>query len=219
MILCDIGNTTFHFKNYKKDFKIGVNKSLKDLPKLSGNLYFISVNEKATKKLVIEYPNAINIKDIIAFDTPYIGMGTDRQVVCSYIKNGIIIDMGSAVTVDIMKVGKHKGGFILPGIGAYLKIYPRISKKLSFKFKNDINLDKIPLTTNDAINYAILNSIVLPILKIYKQYNIPLYFTGGDCKRILQYFESTDIVYEKDLIFKSMKSIIKKQKKKEENRC
>ena len=112
-----------------------------------------------------------------------------------------------------MKKGKHKGGFILPGIGAYKKIYPQISKKLSFQFSNNINLDKMPLITNDAINYAILNSVVLPILKVYKKYKLPIYFTGGDSTKILTYFINSDTKYEKDLIFKSMTKIIKKNKR------
>jgi len=216
MILCDIGNTTFHFKTSKKNFKIKTNADISELKDYKAPLYFVSVNEKATAKLLKKYPRAIDLRDIIKFKTSYIGLGIDRQIVCNYIEHGIVVDMGSAITVDAMKNKKHLGGFILPGIDAYKRIYPQISKKLSFKFKNDINLDKIPLNTSDAINYAILDSIVLPILKIYRNYNLPLYFTGGNCQLLLKYFENKK--YEKDLVFKSMKKIIKKHIKKE-NRC
>ena len=216
MILCDIGNTTFHFQTNSKNFKIGVNKSIKSIFLKEKKIYFISVNKKATKKLLKYYPKAIDIKNIINFETKYVGMGIDRQVVCSFIKNGIIIDMGSAITVDIMKESKHKGGFILAGVDAYKRIYPNISKKLSFQFSNNINLDKIPLNTNDAINYAILNSIIAPIQNIYKQYKLPLYFTGGDSKILLKYFDKKNIKYDKNLIFKSMLQIIRLKK---ENKC
>ena len=212
MILCDIGNTTFHFKIKNKDFKIGVNNSLKSIFKKKDKIYFIGVNKKATKKLIEQYPNAIDIKDMIDFTTDYHGMGIDRKVVCSYIKNGIIVDAGSAITVDIMKKGKHKGGYISTGIDAYKRIYPNISKKLSFQFSNNINLDKIPLNTNDAINYAILNAIIAPIENIYQQYKLPLYFTGGDGKILFKYFKSKDTKYDKNLIFKSMKKIISSKK-------
>ncbi len=212
MVLCDIGNTTFHFKIGKKDFRIGVDEKRKDLPLINAAIYFISVNEKATKKFMKKYPNAIDIKDIIKFETNYKGIGIDRQVVCSNISNGIVVDFGSAITVDLVKDSEHLGGFIMPGFSAYKRIYPEISKKLTFDFKNDINLDKIPQTTNDAINYAILNSIILPILDIYKKYKIALYFTGGDGELVLQYFEKIDVKYDKDMIFKSMKKIIKKEK-------
>jgi len=217
MILCDIGNTTFHFKTSKKEFKISTNDTLDNLANFKKNIYFISVNKKATKKFLLKYPNAINIKDIIHFETLYAGMGIDRQVVCKYTKNGIIVDSGSAITVDIMKNAHHKGGFILPGIHAFCKTYPEISKKLSFQFSNNINLDKIPLKTNDAINYAILNSIVLPILKVYKKYKVPIYFTGGNSKVLLKYFKNKNVKNNKNLIFKSMKKIINDNKK--ESKC
>lgn len=208
MILCDIGNTTYHIKTKKKTFKIGVNEPLDALKKYKGQIYFISVNKKATKKLLKEFPKAIDLSTHIDFETAYSGMGVDRIVACKYVKNGIIVDIGSAITVDIMKKWKHKGGFILPGINAYKRIYPEISKKLSFKFKTDINLDKIPLKTNDAINYSILHSIIAPIKNIYSTNKIPIYFTGEDSKLILSYFKDIPNSYKKNLIFKSMKKII-----------
>jgi len=211
MILCDIGNTTFHFKTKTKDFKIEINKSIKSIFPKDKNIYFISVNQKATKKLLKYYPKAINLEKYIKINSSYIGMGIDRKIVSSYIHNGVIIDAGSAITVDIIKKGIHLGGFILPGFRSYGKIYPIISKKLSFQFSNNTNLDKIPLNTNDAINYAISMAIILPIQNIYKKYDLPLYFTGGDGKILAKYFKKKK--YKKNLIFNSMKKNIK------ENRC
>jgi type III pantothenate kinase len=218
MILCDIGNTTFHFKTTNKNFKVHVNRGLDNLKDFDSPIYYISVNTNATKKLLKKYPNAINLEDIIKFETSYVGLGIDRQVVCSGVNHGIIIDMGSAITVDVMRDKAHLGGFILPGIEAYKEIYPQISPKLTFKFKSDINLDKIPQNTSRAINYAILESIVQPILKIYHNYNLPLYFTGEHSQYIIGHFKNKDKKYEKDLVFKCMKKIIKKYEKKE-NRC
>jgi type III pantothenate kinase len=210
MILCDIGNTTYHFKTKNSNFKIGIKEPLTKIKKFKTPIYFLSVNKKATKKLLKNFPKAIDISKFIHFETTYQGMGVDRQIVCKYIKDGIIVDVGSAITVDIMKNGEHLGGFILPGIGAYKRIYPNISKKLAFKFDTDINLDKIPLITNDAINYSILNSIIAPIKNIYKKYKTPIYFTGEDSKLLLSYFEHIPHKYKKNLIFNSMKKVILK---------
>jgi len=208
MILCDIGNTTYHFKTKRKNFKVPASDSLKKLPLYEEAIYFISVNSKATKIFLQKYPKAINLESIIDFSTAYEGMGIDRQVVCHCIKDGIIVDLGSAITVDIMKKGKHKGGFIIPGIEAYKSIYPNISKELSFKFEKNINLDKIPLTTNDAINYAIFNAITLPIKKEYAKYKTKIYFTGGDKLLLKDYFVDIPVKYKKNMIFNSMKKII-----------
>ena len=61
MILCDIGNTTYHFKMKNKDFKIGVNEPLIKIKKSKEQLYFLSVNKKATKKLLKNFPKAIDV--------------------------------------------------------------------------------------------------------------------------------------------------------------
>ena len=210
MILCDIGNTTYHFKDGKKDFRIFLDD---DIPKFNKKIYFISVNDKATAKLLKRYPQSINLKDIVTFTTTYKGIGVDRIIACSGVKNGIIIDVGSAITIDIMKNGNHLGGFILPGFRALRKIYPQISKKLKFNFEKNINLDKIPLDTTTAINYSIYSMIIEPILKIEKKYKINIFITGGDGKLLLPYLKKYKVKYNKNLIFKNMKKIIK------ENRC
>ncbi len=215
MILCDIGNTTYHFKIEKQTFKISTVGSLASLPKYKNKqIYFISVNKKATKLFLEKYPHACNLETILDFTTEYKGMGIDRQVACKSIKDGIIVDIGSAITVDIMKKGKHKGGFILPGIKAYKKIYPKISKKLSFDFEKNTNLDKIPLTTNEAINYAIFSSIILPIKNEYKKFKTKIYFTGGDRNLFKNYFKNIPVKYEKNMIFNNMQKIIEDKKKK-----
>jgi len=214
MILCDIGNTTYHFKINNKDLKVSVNDSLEKLPQYKEKIYFISVNDKASKKLLKKYPKAINLENFLDFKTAYKGMGIDRQVVCYNINEGIIVDLGSAITVDIMKKGKHKGGFILPGIEAYKRIYPNISEKLAFHFEKNTNLDKIPLTTNDAINYAVFSAITLPIQKEYKKYKTKIYFTGGDRKLLKEYFVDIPVKYKKNMVFSSMKKIIKEIKTK-----
>ena len=207
MFLCDIGNTTYHFNLNGDDFKIALNS--KKLPKIDKKIYFISVNQKATKRFKKYYKNSVDLSDFFTFKTKYKGIGIDRQIVCNYFKDAIIIDAGSAITVDIVKKGKHKGGFILPGIKSFKDIYPKISKKLKFNFKNEVNLDKIPLNTNDAINYAILNAILQPIYNVYKKYNLTLIFTGGDGKVLYDIVKYKNKKYKKNIIFNSMKKIIK----------
>ena len=208
MTLCDIGNTTFAFLYKDKKLKFAVNCNHKKLPTIKDKIYFISVNNKATKKLLKKYPKAQNIEKYLNFKTSYKGMGIDRKVACTNIKNGIIIDIGSAITVDIMKNGKHKGGFILPGINKLINFYPQISPKLNFNFEKKVNLDKMPLCTNDAISYAILKSVIQPIKDIEKKYNLTIYFTGEDAKYIIKNFKNKK--YKKNLIFNNMKQIIKK---------
>ena len=201
MILCDIGNTTYHFLVRDKHKKYFLDEKV---PVFDEEIYFVSVNEKATKKLLKKNPQAKNIKELLDFQTSYQGLGIDRAVACSFQDNCVIVDAGSAITVDIMEESKHIGGFILLGLRRFMKSYPKISKKLKFEFEKEINLDKIPLCTKDAIQYAMLKSIILPIKEVSLNKNI--IFTGGDGEVLSKYFENS--VYKKDLIFENMKRII-----------
>lgn len=194
MFFCDIGNTSTKFfidkniKNYYKNDKI---------PKFKDDIFYISVNEKATK----------NLANFIDFKTSYIGLGVDRAVACYFEENAVVIDAGSAITVDIIEDKKHIGGFIFLGLNSFFKAYKNISKKLEISksdFEKNINLDKIPLQTKDAVFFALLKSIILPIKEICKNKNI--IFTGGDGEFLSQFFENS--IYKKDLIFENMKRII-----------
>ncbi len=136
-------------------------------------------------------------------------MGIDRVVACCFCEDAIIVDAGSAITVDIMEGKVHKGGFILLGLQSLINTYSKISKKLKIGFKkksekNNINLDRIPLSTKDAIQYAIMKSIVLPIIEV--SLNKKIIFTGGDGEFLSKYFDNSQ--YKKDLIFENMKRII-----------
>ena len=201
MILCDIGNTTYHFLVNGKHKKYFLDEKV---PKFDDEVYFVSVNEKGTKRLLKKNPQAKNIKDILKFETIYQGLGIDRAVACSFQQNAVIVDAGSAITVDIIENGVHMGGFILLGLRRFMKSYPKISKKLKFDFEKNINLDKIPLQTKDAITYAMMKSIILPIKEVSLNKNI--IFTGGDGELLSKYFENSQ--YKKDLIFENMKRMI-----------
>ena len=207
MILCDIGNSTYHFLKGKKDFKVDLNSDLKNLI-FKDKIYFISVNEKASKKFLKAFPDAINLNTKFLLNTKYSStLGIDRIVASSSIKNGIIVDFGSAITLDIVKNKEHIGGFIMPGIDILKSNYPKISPKLAFDFVTNTNLDKIPLNTNEAINYAIINMVILPIKNIQDKYKLNIIFTGQNSELVLKYFDNYK--FEPNLIFKNMRKIVK----------
>ena len=213
MILCDIGNTTFHFLIGTDEFKIGVDESLEIeyLDNTSDEVYFISVNEKATNVFLQKFPNAIDLKSKVRFDTTYAStLGIDRIVACKLFDDGIIIDFGSAITVDIMENKKHLGGYILPGIESLKMTYPQISSKLQFEFKTNGDLDRLPQNTDEAISFAISKMIVSFIEDIQKRYNKKLFFTGETAKTFLGYFKNYE--WQERLIFTSMKKIIEEMK-------
>jgi len=205
MLIIDFGNTHANIYDDKKISKI---KTV-DFKNPNRKFYYINVNPLLEKKLH-SLPNAINLENKINLKTNYQGLGVDRKALCSFINDGIIVDAGSAITIDIMDSSFHKGGFIMQGINSYYKSYENISSTLKqervFDFSHDIG--KIPQTTKQAVEFSIFKSIVLTIKDISKDKKI--YFCGGDGLELSYYFENS--IFNKDLMFDALKKIIKDNK-------
>jgi len=198
MILCDIGNTHFHFNKDGRIFD-EVSCSLKN-----EKIYFISVNDKKTKELLKKNPKSIDLSKYVKFDTSYQGLGIDRIMACKTIEDGVIVDAGSAITIDIMAHGLHLGGYILPGFKALNESYKNISEKLDIHFNFNIDTKILPSNTNEAISYGAIGMVISFIEKVAK--NQKIYFTGGDGSYLERYFDNG--LYIKDLVFRGMKKTI-----------
>lgn len=199
MILCDIGNTHFHFS---------YNGKLIDSDKCKikqEKIYYISVNEEKTKELLKKNPTSIDLSNFVNFDTSYVGLGIDRIMACKTIENGIVVDAGSAITIDIMNNSVHLGGYIIPGINALNKTYSAISAKLDYNFNMQIEREILPINTVDAISFGSIGMVINFIENVAK--NKKLYFTGGDGAYLSKFFDNS--IYIKDLVFRGMKQTIK----------
>lgn len=213
MTLCDIGNTSYHFLKEDTEFKYSVDESINAL-QLCEPIYFISVNDKASIEFVSHFPQAKDLKEILSIKTQYAStLGIDRAMACSNIENGIVVDFGSAITIDVMRDSLHLGGYILPGLESLKNIYPKISNQLLFDFVTNIQIDHLPTTTNEAISNAIHLMIIEPIKKLQRQYEVELIFTGEHGKYFIDYFY--DAKYEPHLIFKNMKQLIQSTQRNE----
>jgi len=193
MLLYDVGNT--NIKCYDNG-KIAIVDDFDE----KRNFYYISVNSK-----IKDFKNGIDLAPYFKLKTNYKGMGTDRVSACYSIDDGVVVDAGSAITVDVMSRGKHQGGFILPGIGAYKESFATISSALIFDIDNSLNFKKLPQNTNEALNFAIFKSIYLMIKELSDAKKI--YFCGGDALMISRFFKESE--YKKDLVFDGMKRVIK----------
>lgn len=201
MILCDIGNSNVDFFHDGKIWTISLEEFENYKPK--EKIYFISVNDNITKKLQMN-SNFINLEPYFKFDTIYQGLGIDRIAACSAIKDGIVVDAGSAITVDIVSNSQHLGGFILPGLSAYEKCFSGISDRLKFRLNPNIDLDALPQMTADALSYGVIKPTIMIITDTCKDKKI--YFTGGDGKFFSKYFKNS--IYDRTLIFRGMKKTI-----------
>lgn len=207
MVLCDIGNRYFHFYRHGRVWKERVGK-IEQLDPLE-QVYYISVNPNGTKKLLNQVASALNLAPYFRLDTQYRGLGIDRAAACLAVNDGLIVDAGSAITVDIMQSGMHLGGYILPGIATFLESYSSISPSLKSGINFAINFAALPQNTQDAISYGVLKSILLMIKDSSKAKSV--YFTGGDGKFLSKFFESS--IYDESLIFKGMMRVIEEGKR------
>ena len=201
MLLCEIGNTNIHF--YKKGASWSKKASAKNLLDVKEKFYYINVNEKLKSKLN-ELENATNLEPFIEIDTIYKGLGIDRVAACKAIDNGVIVDAGSAITVDIMAGGLHLGGYIMPGLFALQKSFADISPRLDMTINPNIALDIFPQNSLEAISYGAIKPIILMLKETQKDKR--LYFTGGDGKFFAKFFDNA--IYDGSLIFKGMMKVL-----------
>lgn len=201
MLLCDIGNTSYHFLDNDRDYKEDVRSFEPSLVK--ERVFYICVNQYLKERLK-KLPNWVDLSLYTSLSNYYETMGIDRVMACEALKCGVIIDAGSAITVDIVKNGKFEGGFIYPGVRAMGECYKNISTALDYSFNFEVDLDKMPKNSADAISYGYLKLLYSEV----KSYGADIYLTGGDAIKFKKIF--TDAFVDEILIFKGMKNIMKK---------
>ncbi len=201
MILCDIGNYSVDFYQNGRMWRMSHDEFMAYKP--DGKIFYICVNEKILKRLK-NLPNYVNIEKYFNFDTIYEGMGIDRIAACMAIKDGVIVDAGSAITVDIMSNSLHLGGYIMPGLASFQKCYAEISERLDMRLNLNVDMEALPQRTVDALSYGVIKPIMLIINDSCRDKMI--YFTGGDGQFFSKFFKNS--VYDKTLIFKGMERVV-----------
>ena len=202
-LLCDIGNTSYHiFENdvsYKRDVKVF------NPTNITKTIYYISVNTIVSKQLE-SLENWINISEYVDKTQYYKTMGIDRICAVEAVQNTVIVDAGSAITVDVVRENQFEGGFIYPGVEAMQQTYKNISPALEYSFNFDLDLDIMPKNSQDAISYGYLKTLYSEVMS----HNLPVVLTGGNASELQKIFKNATV--DEKLIFDGMKQIIKKAK-------
>ena len=199
MLLCDIGNTSYHFLSDKVDYKERVTAF--NPSTIKEKVYYICVNSSVQKSLQ-NLENWVDLKQSVDMNNYYDTMGVDRIFACEAIENGVIVDAGSAITVDVVKNGVFQGGFIYPGINAMAKTYENISPALAYPFNFELDLSRLPKNSTDAISYGYLKTLYSEVIS----HNIDITLTGGDAQKLSTIFKDAQV--DETLLFKGMKKII-----------
>jgi len=202
VLLADIGNTRVHIYNGDEVIHLSHDEAIE----LYSNkkLQYITVKHQLKSKLKY-LEHWTNISDKMLLKDAYDTMGIDRRALCLSHKNGIFVSAGSAITVDVMEEGIYHGGFLLPGVKAYLKAYADISPALETDLDVTTDLNTLPKSTKDAISYGIISSIKMLIEK--HQSDKTLYISGGDGALLSSFFDNA--LFDETLIFQGMKNALK----------
>lgn len=201
MILCDIGNTTVDiFENgiRNKYFIIDFDPLV-----FQNDVYFISVNKMLSEQLK-SYAHWHNLENFIDRTQYYSTMGIDRIMVCEAIDDGVVVDAGSAITVDCVQQGEYGGGFIALGLKAAQEGYAKLSPALDVSFNFEVDLAKMAKNTPDAISLGFL----APLIEKIKNLGKPIYLCGGDAQILHHWLPDAKV--DEELIFKGMIKLINK---------
>jgi type III pantothenate kinase len=202
ILLADIGNSYFHIYNGTSVEHLSYDEAIRQYSK--EKLCYISVKQQLDQTIE-EIELWQNISDQMQLEGAYDTMGVDRKALCLSHDDGVFVDAGSAITVDVMEDGIYRGGFIYPGLKAMLEAYKAISPALETDLNDTISLERLPTTTKDGISYGIIASIKALIDK--HSNGKKLYFTGGDGKLLSSFFK--DATYSEMLVFDGMRKALK----------
>ena len=202
MLLADIGNTHFHIYDGNRLEHLLYDDAI--VKYRDEALCYISVKHQLSSEIE-HIQKWKNISSSIHIEGEYETMGVDRRALCLSHKNGVFVDAGSAITVDVVEEGRYRGGYIFPGLKALLKSYEDISPVLKTELNKTISLAQLPTTTKEQISYGIIASIKALIDK-HSREKI-LYFTGGDGQLLSSFFEKA--VYDELLVFSGMSQALK----------
>jgi type III pantothenate kinase len=203
MILCDIGNSRMHFFDDGTIKHLSYEEGIAIYGKMQ--VFYICVSDRAQTMIIRSALSWVDLSKHRVLETAYRGLGIDREAACLGISDGIVIDAGSAITVDVMEKGVHRGGWIWPGIRAMLEAYKNVSPKLSFELDTHVALDRLPMETKDAISFGILASIK----ELIGRFSIgkDVVVTGGDAEIVAALLPGARV--DETLVFKGMKQMLK----------
>ena len=197
LLLADIGNTHFHIFNGKNVEHLSYVDAIEKYA--TTPMQYISVKSQLDHKIK-EIKAWENVSSFMRIEGEYDTMGVDRKALCLSYEDGLFIDAGSAITVDVVGNGKYLGGYILPGLKAYIESYKAISPALETELNSSIKLEELPTTTKEQISYGIIASIKALIDK--HSNGRRLYFTGGDGKWLSTFFDHA--MHDETLVFQGM---------------
>lgn len=209
-LFVDIGHSCVKWRTPESAIKtISVTDFQHKLLPRADNLWLSCVAyENIAKEINNSFDNVVNIKTIknfkginIAYEIPS-KMGVDRFLAILAANNYhpkqnlLIIDIGSAITIDVLnKDGKHQGGLIMPGIKALRKSFDK------FSTNNDLmGFSGLKKNTKDSWLSGTESMIIVSIKNQLNNFlsNYPkgkIVFTGSNANTVAKYIDENITIY------------------------
>ena len=200
LILCDVGHSRFHILDGDNLRHLGMKEALARYG--DKEVHYICVDAGIERTLA----SLAGWHDLVSrrrMPTAYRGWGIDREAACLGAGEGVVIDAGTALTLDIVRDGRHLGGWIWPGVKRWREAMAGISARLDHEPRSVSALP--PLSTAEAVWDALLGS-VRRCIECHAS-GMPVTVTGGDATLVASAIEGARV--DERLVFKGMIKMIK----------
>jgi type III pantothenate kinase len=161
-----------------------------------------------TARIADTAPRWVDLSGRRCLKTRYRGLGIDREAACLGVWDGIVIDAGSAITVDVMEEGVHRGGWIWPGLAASRRAYAEISPVLDRPPVQSVALEEVPMDTDAAVGFGIFAPIACVVERFRKGKRVVV--TGGDAEIVASVIPGA--IVDETVVFEGMKKMIQKDR-------
>lgn len=156
---------------------------------VSGNQIVENLHNQLTDKFGIHLELAEvtdRASSVICGYRDHTQLGVDRwlALVAAYAKENqavIVVDAGSAVTVDIVCAeGVHQGGYIVPGLRLMHEVLWQGTDRIKVEAKPIVEISEPGLSTDEAVDKGCILMLVSMVESLAAKYQSKLIVTGGD---------------------------------------
>ena len=142
---------------------------------------------------VLHVTQATQMPIDVEYDTPQT-LGVDRVAVAVGVKqlygcgDALIIDMGSAITFDLLEGGVFRGGNISPGVAMRLRALHEYTASLPLcEASADFSTERLGRSTREAVTEGVMRGVLHEIEGyvtsfLAEKQKIRIIFSGGDAK-------------------------------------
>lgn len=174
---------------------------------LSGDLVVLTHETKLPIEIQYNTPSTLGFDRIAAI------VGADTLLPN---ENVLVVDAGTAMTLDLLVENKFMGGNISPGLLLRFKSLNNFTARLPLINHSGLSADDFGKDTQGAILSGVVNGVVAEIIAAFdvakeKYHCSKLVITGGDAEYIMSYLQKVfnNVILEENLVAIGLNRILK----------